>query len=338
MSRITLAAIGRRAGVSTATVSKVLNGRPGVAPETRSRVQTVLDAYGYGSRPGQTVPPRTNLIDVWMIDLADPWAAEMLGAFARAGRARGVEIVPSLQVTREVSDELITRVLARGSRGVLAIFGDLSPAQRGRLAAHRMPCVSVAPGVSSAPAEPTVDIDFRSGIRAATEHLLDQGHRRIGVILGPRGADYSEQRFQGYRDALRGRNIGVQAGLVRWSWHDPVRAQQAADQLLDLDDPPTAIVAASDTVALGVYRSAAVRSLAIGCDLAVTGFDDRPESRWLRPTLTTVRVRLDHLAAVSIDLLLGTAANGSVTARVSGELVVRDSSASSRFGHRRCSH
>lgn len=139
---LTLAAIGRRAGVSPSTVSKVLNDRPDVAVGTRRRVRAVLDAYGYRSRSGR----HDHLVDVVLIELDDPWSAEVLAEMERAARRAGLAIVPSTCETQTISDELLTRMLARDNRGLITIFADLSAEQQNRLHARGLAHVVVAGG------------------------------------------------------------------------------------------------------------------------------------------------------------------------------------------------
>lgn len=322
-SKITLAGIARRAGVSTATVSKVLNGRADVAAETRARVQALLDAYGYSGRAG----PRPSILDVIMVRFNDAWAAGILTSFDEVARRHGLEVVPTATMTHEVTPEHITRILSRGTRGVVSVFSDVSPELQSRIHAARVPLVVVAQATEPAPDTSAVMIDFRAGIRSATQHMIDSGHRRIGLVVGARGMDYTEQRIRGYGAALRSAGLPYISDLVRCCWYDDVEAESATTELLARPDRPTAIIAGSDTIAIGVYRAAEATGLAIGRDLAVVGFDGRPEAQWLKPPLSTVVIPVHKLAEHAIDLLFH-AEVGDRRRQVGGNLVVRESSRS----------
>jgi LacI family transcriptional regulator len=319
---LTLAAIGRRAGVSAATVSKVLNGRPDVAAATRRRVQAVLDAYSYpgGNRRND------HLIDVVLIELDDPWAARVLAEVERAARRSGLGIIPSACDTQSISDELLTRVLARNCRGLITIFADLSEMQQRRLRAHGLAHVVVAGG---RPGGSTIDVDFRTSVREATEHLLATGHHRIGLLLGPRALTFTEERRLGFVDALSRAGRSLDPALVRWGRFDQETAADHTRSLLELPDPPTAIVAGSDTMAIGVYAAVEAAGLRVGADVAVVGFDDRPESRWLVPSLTTIRMPLSQLAEAAVDHLLARGPSDR-PARLPGKLIIRESTARSQ--------
>lgn len=324
--RVTLATISRRAGVSVATVSKVLNGRPDVAPATRRRVMGLLEASGYVGRPvGRSDPAARAFVDLLMIDLDDPWAARVLSEFEWAARRHGLHIVPSVSWMRSASDTLIDHIVSGGSRGVIAVFADLSAAQRRRLDDAGVPFVAVGAGAPH-PATRAVTIDFRAAVRAATEHLIARGHERIGLVNGTRGLDYSDQRLMGYLDAMRRAGAVPDPGLVRHGRFDAEVARLETRALLDLDPPPTAIIAGSDTMAIGTYRAAAEVGLSIGSDLAVVGFDDRPEASWMDPPLTTVRIPVDRLAAAAIEVMLEPVPPVDRSPSIAGTLVIRASS------------
>lgn len=322
---ITLAAIGRRAGVSKATVSKVLNGRLDVSPDTRKRVQALLDAYGYGlSAMAAGRESRSRLVDLLIVGMDQAWAAPMLSGFGNLANGRGLDVVPSL-TEGAVSDETLTRILARGTRGLILISAGLSQTQHQRLAARGIPSVMIAADVDEQPDARSVDIDYRAGVSAAVKHLLDQGHRRIGLIAGPRQTSHSAQRLLGYIDAIQAGGGRVDNALVRWG--DLSRAAGLIDvgRLLDLVDPPTALVIGSDTVAAGAYAAVARRGLRVGEDVAIVGFDDRPEATWLRPQLSTVRIPVGELAALALDLLVDPIP-AAQRISIAGDLVVRQSS------------
>ncbi len=320
---LTLAAIGRRASVSPATVSKVINGRSDVAPGTRRKVQAILDAYNHPSRNGE----RGQLVDVVMIDIDDPWAAHVLSEIERAARESGLAIIPSVSGTQAISDDLLTRLLHRENRGLITIFADLDEVQQDRVRTHGIPYVAVAGG---RPATTMIEVDFRAGVREAADHLLSGGHRKIGMLLGARNLSFSEQRLLGLEDALKQAGGSLDPSLVRWGRFDQQSGADHARFLLELDDPPTAIIAGSDTMAIGVYRAIEGSGLRVGHDVAVVGFDDRPEARWLTPPLTTIRMPLGQLADAAVARLIGAETRPDQPTRLPGTLIIRESSSGSR--------
>lgn len=323
----TLTKIGGLAGVSVATVSKVLHRRPGVAPDTRRRVEALLNAHGYvvadDRNAGRT---QTTVVDVAMTVLHDPWAARMIAAFEHAAASRGLDIVPA-PTSPTLGDEPISRILSRGSRGLISVFADPTPAQEHRLAGHGLPLVVVGGNGTEASSTRVVAIDYRAGAHAATEHLIELGHRRIGLVLGDRRKRFNQERLIGYHEALQAHGLGGGA-VVRWA--DSFAVEDGCAQtrvLLDLPDRPTAIIAANDNLAIGVYRAIEGAGLAVGSDISVIGFDNRPEADWLRPGLTTLEIPLGRLAEAAFDQLLRDDAANDVEgpATVTPELVHRAS-------------
>ncbi|WP_406386218.1 LacI family DNA-binding transcriptional regulator [Streptomyces sp. NBC_01618] len=323
--RPTLSAIAQQAGVSIATVSKVLNHRPDVSAQTRRRVEQLLDHHGYPRRDReQPWLARSNLVDVLMIGMDDPWASQVLSAFEAAAREAGLGIVPAPVGATTVPGEVLRRILARGSRGMIFVFADLAPRQRALLETAQVPYVLVGHGEAVPDGVRTVGIDYRAGTRVATEHLIDLGRERIALIVGSRGRLYDEDRVEGYRDALRERGIVVDPALVRTMEvfsEDCSRAETLG--LWALDEPPTAIVAGTDMIAVGVFAALQELGLRPGQDVGVVGFDGRPEAAWLRPPLTTISQPLDEIARAAISLLTDERAGWTHTVR--GTLVIRGS-------------
>jgi len=331
---MTLAAIGRRAGVSKATVSKVLNGREGVSAATRERVQALLQAYGY-SLPtyGEATMPRSSLIDVLVVGHQQPWVALLLSHLGRLASLRGYDVV-SLPSDPIVDHESLTRILSRGSRGVVVMFGELADAQRDRLAAHGVPAVLVgSPSPGAGPAR-SIEIDYRKGARRATEYLIATGHRRIALALAGRDSRISRQLLRGYTDAIRAAGLRLDEALVRWGRPTPASAAAHTHELLELEDRATAVIAVSNLMAVGIYGALESAHLQVGSDMAVVAFSDRPEVDWLQPQLTTLEVSIGQLTSAVLDLLSDGRGmdSGGGTVKVDVQLAVRESSACQIIG------
>ena len=335
--RVTVADIAVEAGVSRATVSKVLNGRADVAPATRAQIETMLAERGYiptkrTKRPG-TAERRGGLIEMLFNDPSTPWAAEMIRGGEAAARAAQVGIVVSvLDGGPKRAQQWLEDVAGRGSRGIVLALSELSPADFKRIAKLGVPAILVDPVGDFA-----FDADFPSigagnwgGGMAATQYLLDLGHRRIGVITGPMRFLCSQARLAGYRAALERAGVDADVGLVEHGDFHYTSGLKSALSLLDRPDPPTAIFAANDEQALGVYAAIQQRGLSVPHDVSVVGFDDVPMSQWISPPLTTVRQPIAELAALAIRTLLSHADGTELPqgrVELSTRLVVRGSTA-----------
>jgi len=328
--RPTLAAIAAEAGVSLPTVSKVVNGRPDVAPDTRARVERLLDELRY-QRPGGRRGRRAGLVDVIFNGLDSPWAVEIL---------RGIEdwcsthsTAAAVSAVRHGSARPASWTSALASHdtdGVILVTSELTMPQLRQVREESIPLVVVDPANMPDPNVPSVGATNWAGGLAATDHLLSLGHRRIAAITGP--ADYlcSRARVDGYRSALERAGASFDETLVRNGDFHHEGGFQRGGELLDLAKPPTAIFAGSDQQALGVYEAARQRGLRIPQDLSVVGFDDLPTARWVSPPLTTVRQPLadmGRMAAEMLSNLIDGAALHSQRVELSTELIVRESTA-----------
>jgi LacI family transcriptional regulator len=328
--RTTLADIAAEVGVSLPTVSKVVNGRPDVAPATRAKVERLLDEWHY-SRSGPRRQRRSGLIDLVFNGLDSPWAVEIIRGAEEWGNAHQTGVAVSSVRHGNARPASWTSALAsHDTDGVILVMTGVTRPQLEQLRSGGIPLVVVDPVNLPDPELPSVGATNWAGGLSATEHLVALGHRRIGTIGGP--ADYlcSRARIDGYRSALDKAGIGFDPALVRHGDFQHEGGFSSGGGLLDMADPPTAIFAGSDQQALGVYEAARQRALRIPQDLSVVGFDDLPLARWVSPPLTTVRQPLAEMgrAAAQIlgELIEGTSPR-SRRVELSTELIVRESTA-----------
>jgi LacI family transcriptional regulator len=193
-----------------------------------------------------------------------------------------------------------------------------------------IPMVVVDPAGVPALDVPTIGATNWAGGMSATEHLLSLGHRRIGFIAGPKQLLCSRARLDGYRAALDAAGVPLDEALVQPGDFYTEAGFAGGRRLLELPDPPTAVFAASDQMAFGVYEAVRRRGLRVPEDVSVVGFDDLPESRWASPPLTTVRQPLVQMGLVAARTVLRMSRGEQIeTPRVelATELVTRDSSA-----------
>ncbi|MFH8485193.1 LacI family DNA-binding transcriptional regulator [Streptomyces longisporoflavus] len=333
LGRITLAQVAQEAGVSISTVSKVLNGRRDVATPTRVKVERILDenAYRRTTRAAREAP----LIELVFHELESVWALELIRGVEKVAKASGASVVLTESGTRHApGPEWIEGVLRRRPRGVVLVFSSLPSEVKQQLLSRTIPFVVIDPAGDPDPDVPSVGSANWNGGLAATRHLVQLGHRRIGIITGPEDMLCSLARLDGYRSALSMAGLPADPELVRYGDFHVEGGRERAAELLDLDDPPTAIFAGSDLQALGVLEAARLRDLRVPHDLSVVGYDDVPLARWSSPPLTTVHQPLRQMAEGAAQMLMRLRSEEPVATRVelATSLVVRESTAECRQG------
>jgi LacI family transcriptional regulator, galactose operon repressor len=301
---VTIGDVAAEAGVSVATVSKVINGRWGVAEQTSARVQAVIEELGYqSSLVAQSLRRRkTNVLGVLVVDI-EPFSAELLKGTARAVHGSGYELVVFSGCGR--ADDQVgweQRYLSRVS-GTLC-DGAILVTPSSVDATYGAPVVAVDHNAASS-SLPTVDSDNLAGAVAATEYLLGLGHRRIGLLAGRPDLESARLRERGYRTALRAAGIEVDPKLVRVGGYQPDSAEEAARLMLQGDDRPSAIFAANDVSALAAIGAARAIGLDVPRDLSVIGFDNVPESALSEPPLTTIEQPIQQMGFEAVELLIG---------------------------------
>jgi LacI family transcriptional regulator len=338
--RVTVADIARVTGVSPATVSKVLNDRADVAPGTRALVKATVAEHGYvkdttrRTRPPVRRQQKRALVDLVFNDAGSPWAAEMIrGVGAIATAAQVSLVVSEVQPGSAGISAWLDGAEERSSIGAILAFSDLSPAESQRAAEMGTPTVLVDPVGDFDAHLPSFGAGNWGGGLTATAHLLELGHTRIGTITGPMRYLCSQARLAGHSTALARAGIETDPALVQHGDFHYASAVTAALALLDLADPPTAIFAANDEQAMGVYAAARQRGRSVPEDLSVVGFDDVPMSQWVLPGLTTVRQPIREVAALAIRALLSVRDGGTLPegrTELPTTLVVRESTAAPR--------
>ena len=329
-TRATMSEIAAAAGVSVPTVSKVVNGRPDVAPRTRHTIEQLLQERGYIS-PRSRPHNRLGLIDLVFVDLGNPWAMAILAGVEEVAYRAGTGVVVSAVHGRHrirPDERWLENVASRRSDGVLLILSELSPRQQARLDELGVPVVAVDPTGTPSPGIPSVGATNWAGGLAAAEHLLDLGHTRIAVIGGPTDVLCSRARVDGFRAAMSTAGNPVRPGYVRYGDFTSPTGYAETATLLDLPEPPTAIFVCSDQMALGAYEALYERGMRVPDDMSIVGFDDLDEARWAVPPLTTVRQPLSEMAGTATRMLLSLVAGEDLeTARVelATPLVVRAS-------------
>lgn len=325
--RVKLSDVAARAGVSVATVSKVVNSRYGVAKETISMVEGIIAEMGYVGSLGASGlrSQRTNVVGVLVADF-EPYSAELIKGAARATRNTKYDI---LAYAGGEAPEWERRSLARLGGTLIDAAVVVTPTTPDT--AISVPVVAVDPHYGPNWL-PTIDCDSFGGARSATQHLIELGHTRIAFLGGRRELDSSQSREAGFREAMRLAGIEVAEELVRDSRYDPDVAYSVCDALLALPEPPTAVFAANDVTALRAIAAAQARGLIVPDDLSVVGFDDIPDAMLSTPSLTTVRQPLQAMGEAAMRMLLDILEGKEYSqhVRMDTEFVVRASTAPPR--------
>lgn len=309
--RATIRDIARLAGVSIATVSRVLNNRPDVSPETRALVLRHLRARGYTTHHSAhaLAAGRTGFIAFTMPPLfarhfAGHFATILAGALeAAAEHDTSVAVRATFAGVGEFAP-LCDRLMDGTNDGAVLLLPEETVDELETMHERRFPFVVADPRTQLPTGVPAVSAAHRAGATAATEHLLALGHRRIAHISGPRGWAATEERIEGFATALAAAGALPAAAPVVEGDFSSRSGYEAAIELLGGPAPPTAILAANDHMAFGVLQAAAERGVAVPEDLSVIGFDDAELARMATPALTTVRQPLAELGRTSVSLLM----------------------------------
>ena len=326
-SRITIRDVAATAGVSVATVSKVLNARYGVSAATSAHVQSVIRELGYeASLVAQSLRNhKTNVIGILVADL-EPFSTELLKGAAKAIKGTGYELVVYSAGGR-TSDQAgweqryLSRLSGTLIDGAVLVTPTVVDVDYGTAV------VAVDPHAGPS-GLPTVDSDNLNGARLGTQHLLDLGHRRIAMITGRPDLESSRLRERGFREAMHDAGVPVDPDLIQVGDYDPDSSAAAARLLLEGPDRPTAIFGANDVSAIVAVEVAASMGLRVPDDLSVVGFDNVPEAALASPALTTVEQPIHAMGHRAIELLIKLIHNEPVDTthvRLTTRLVVRQS-------------
>ncbi len=301
--------IAAQAGVSEATASRVLNGKPGVAPATRRRVVAALDVLGY-ERPVRLRQRSAGLIGLVIPELTNPIFPAFAQVIEQVLAGHGYTPVLCTQMPGgSTEDELVEQMEDRGVTGIVFLSGlhadtTADPARYHKLASRGLPFVLVN-GYNERITASFVSSDDRSAVRMAVRHLADLGHTRVGLAVGPTRFVPSRRKAEGFLAAVRSfcgmRAEEAEAHIERTLF--TVEGGHAAAAAL-LDRGCTGLVCGSDLMALGAIRAVRERGLSVPHDVSVIGFDDSPLIPFTDPPLTTVRQPVQAMATAAVGALL----------------------------------
>jgi LacI family transcriptional regulator, galactose operon repressor len=326
---VTIQDVARVAGVSVSTVSRVLNDKDDVAPDTYHRVQGVIAELGYTSSLAARSmrSRRTRVIGLIIPELEDPFCIQVLKGINHAIVALDYDLIAytSGSIKRhskaEREQHYVSVLNGSVADGVIVV----TPAATSFSTAA--PVVAIDPN-NECPDCLAVIATNHAGVLAAMQYLIGLGHRRIGFIGGRPDLQCAQQRLQGYETALHQAGIACDPDLIAVGDFSRATGRGCAQQLLSLPQPPTAIFAANDQSAIGAIDAARDTGRHVPGDLSVVGFDNIPEATYCNPALTTVDQFIDKMGYVATELLIGLIQGQPVQGalyEMPTQLVVRDS-------------
>ena len=337
-SKPVLATVAALAGVSAPTVSKVINGRDDVAEGTRARVQAALEKLGYES----PVQRRARSSEPAMVDLVIDgtkgyYPMEVLTGILDYAGSEGVEIVLGNVTPGKLHsanhEEWAQRMVESGRKGLILVTSEVTAKQLESFSRRNIPVVVIDPLNPPNSGIVSVGATNWAGGKAATEHLVELGHRRIAFLGGPEAAECSVARQHGYLAALMGHGIPTRPEYMMAGSFGHDFGVAGTRRLLALPEPPTAIFAGSDSTALGVLEEARRQGLRVPEDLSLVGFDGTKLTEQTLPRLTSVAQPLKEMGRTALRSVLRLAKGELLDSRhveLSTELVVRDSTAAPR--------
>lgn len=331
MRKVTVEDVARHAGVSTATVSRAVNGTGTVAQPTYQRVMSAVNELGYTPTPAarNLRQQRTRNIALVVPSIVNPFFPELVSAVHPGVTAQGYSLL--LIDSQESEREALRVVTSKIADGVLLIGSTAASSGTTLMKSGNVPVVALdrAP---SALAATVVQTENQLGAREVVDHLIERGHREIAHITGPTGIDVANQRTAGYRQSLERHGLEVREDLIRTGDFSEDSGFAATLDLVDAGKSFTAIFAANDIQAIGAIAALQLRGISVPEDVAVAGFDGIHLTRYVNPSLTTYIQPIKTIAQRATDLLLRNIAgitkpNDGEVLRFPGELVIRESSA-----------
>ena len=342
MNRPTQVDVARRAGVSRATVSYVLNGltdgRIPISDETRQRVVEAIEELGYepDARAQALRSGSTNTIALVIPDLRNPHFCEFATSVEEAARASGYHLLlSSTTLNDEYAVDIFKDLAQRRFDGLILASSFILESKEAQAILARihnrgLPVVEMGElyGVDS------VSADYTEATKEVVPYLLSLGHRRIGFVYGVGAHELGLDRLEPYQETLHAAGIPIEPGLIVECGPTIEDGYQAAMKLLKLAPRPTAIIVINDLLAIGVIRAAADLGLRVPDDLSVVSYDDIPMANYLVPRLTTVTKDADTAGRKAFEILLARMKTPDLSRQVihiPARLIVRESTGPAHY-------
>jgi LacI family transcriptional regulator len=333
ISSTTIKDIAREAGVSYATVSRVINNYEHIKPETRVRVLTAMTRLGYvaNQQARSLVGGRSQIIGLLIHAFDSPYIGQIIQGVDEAVAEAQYDLMLYTTHRRKARESTFVSSLARGlTDGLIVVLPRDAEAYRATLGRQGFPFVLVDYQAEATDIPAVSATNFQGAYEAMT-YLIELGHHRIGMITGDKETGSANERLRGYNAALKDHGISSNSELIYEGDFFQPSGLAGADYLLSLQNPPTAIFASNDVMAAGAYETIRARGLRIPQDISVVGFDDIPQAAQLHPALTTVRQPLVGMGYLATQRLLKTIEDEMAEPlgyiELPTELILRDSAA-----------
>lgn len=329
---ITIKDVARRAGVSVATVSRVLNKSGPVSPEAARRIQEAAAALHYVPHGGarSLITSKTNTIGVLLPDLYGGFFSEMIRGIDQTAQQHGYHLLLSGSHNRRTEMEVAMRAMRGRTDGLIAMSPHFPAATLVENLPPTLPVILLS-CEATCEVDHVIAIDNTGGAETMVRHLLALGHRRIAMVLGEEGHFDTAERLQGYRRALEAAGVARRPEYEAQGDFSEASGHRAVQQLLALPERPTAIFCANDSMAIGGLAAASEARLRVPADLTVVGFDDIPLAQYLSPPLTSIHVPVFEMGARAVARLIaalkGEPVEDGKSVRLPTRLVVRASCA-----------
>ncbi|WP_423182778.1 LacI family DNA-binding transcriptional regulator [Arthrobacter sp. NyZ413] len=334
-AKLTLAAIAREAGVSAPTVSKVVNGREDVAADTRAKVLTALERTGYKSPlQRKNTVWRRPVVEVVIDTLNSAYGVEVLNGVLEHAAASDVEVLLNVTGQQRGShlspEQRAQRMVDEGRSGMIVVTSAFSAAELEPFHRRQIPIVVIDPLNPPQGEVVSVGASNWAGGKAATAHLLGLGHRRIAYVGGPEAAECNQARLHGYMAALMADGVAVEESYIFSGAFRPENGVAGMKSILQLQPRPTAIFAASDSIALGILAEARRQKVRIPEDMSVVGFDGTYQAEESVPPLTSVSQPLQEMGRAALRFVMRQLRGDTLDSHrveLATHLVVRESTA-----------
>ncbi len=327
---VTIRDIAQHAQVSVTTVSRVLNERPDVKEETRTKVNAAIEELGYSPNivARGLVLQRSHVLGFIVPDITNPSFPELARGIVSRARSCGYSVMfYDTNHDRRVEKEAIRLLRSKQVDGIILSFNEANMEELERLKHENFPIVQIY-RKSSNSVVPTIALDNVASGYEATKYLISLGHRRIGHITTGEQVQSGAERLEGYRKALAEAGMPYEPELVHMGVNSADAGRECMKELLALSVPPTAVFACHDIMAAGAYDAILASGLSIPGDISVIGHDNIQVSELIHPKLTTMDTYKHQLGEKGVDLLIEQIEGGELT-RMEIEcetgLVVRES-------------
>jgi DNA-binding LacI/PurR family transcriptional regulator len=325
-----IAEVALRAGVSTATVSRAINGSDLVRSRTKEKVWSAIRDLGYypNTQARALVSGKTRMLGLVISDIVNPFFPELVKSFEFAAIQHGYEvIVANTDYSSERMGTCVRRMIERKVDGVAIMTSEIEPPLLAELSRRRLPIVFL----DVAKVEPLISVvrvDYNHGIKQAVQHIISLGHKRIGFISGPNSLKSARTRRVAFLKCISSCGVSERQRIIVEGNHKIRGGEIAMTEMLSAPDPPTAVLTSNDLTAIGAMRAISRAGLRVPEDISIVGFDDIEFSEFTQPPLTTVRLSRDELGQKAFSALykgLQGGSKGGQEINVKTNLVLRES-------------